>query len=155
MEDGEVIVFKIGDQYYGIDVKYVQAAEKVTGITYIPNVASHLKGIINLRGTLYPVYSLRRKFGLEDINPKETQLLLIKLPTLNIGIEIDAMDVIQRLDEKDIFDVPSVIKSVKETRYFGEVINLKDKLVLVIDPNLLLTEEELKAANTLVEQAEE
>ena len=61
----QFIVIKLGDEQYGIDIKYIENIVRMQHITRVPKVDSYLKGVINLRGEVIPVMSIRIKMGLE------------------------------------------------------------------------------------------
>ena len=62
----QYIVIKIGDEQYGIDIKYIDNIVRMQNITRVPKIAKYLKGVINLRGEVVAVMSLRLKMGLKD-----------------------------------------------------------------------------------------
>ena len=64
-ESTQFIVIKLGDEQYGIDIKYIDNIVRMQHITRVPKVDAYLKGVINLRGEVIPVMSIRIKMGLE------------------------------------------------------------------------------------------
>ena len=81
VSDGkQYIVVRIGTEQYGIDIKYVDNIVRNQRITRIPKAQPYFKGVINLRGEIIPVMSLRLKFGLEpDEYTNTTRIIIIKL----------------------------------------------------------------------------
>ena len=65
-ETKQYIVVKLGGEQYGIDISYVDNIVRMQKITRVPNVQPYFKGIINLRGEVVPVMSIRTKMGMED-----------------------------------------------------------------------------------------
>ena len=61
----QYIVFKLNEQLYGISIKNVQIIEKMKPIMRVPKVPTCIKGVMNLRGEIIPVVSLREQFKLE------------------------------------------------------------------------------------------
>ena len=61
----QYIVIRLGDEQYGIDIRYIDNIVRMQHITRVPKVPAYLKGVINLRGEVLPVMSLRVKMGLE------------------------------------------------------------------------------------------
>lgn len=90
-EGKQYIVVRIGTEQYGIDIKYVDNIVRNQHITRIPKAQPYFKGVINLRGDIIPVMSLRLKFGLEpDEYTNTTRIIIIKLePHSAIGIIVD------------------------------------------------------------------
>ena len=63
----QYIVVQIGSEKYGIDISYVDNIVRMQKITRVPKAQEYFKGIINLRGEIVPVMSIRLKMGLEDL----------------------------------------------------------------------------------------
>lgn len=61
----QYIVIKLGDEQYGVDIKFIDNIVRMQHITRVPRVPDYLKGVINLRGEVIPVMSLRVKMDLE------------------------------------------------------------------------------------------
>ena len=93
------IIFKIGDGVYGIDVVKVMGIEKDIPVIPIPNAPECVKGIINLRGDVIPVYSIREKFNLPDAQLDTKELIIAKSQGVVIAIEVDVVKEIIELDE--------------------------------------------------------
>lgn len=144
------IVFRIGNELYGIDISYVNAIEKDQDIVRVPNASSSIKGIINLRGDIIPVYSLRDKFKLPQ-SPNPTKLIITNLPDMKLAVEVDEVVEIDDLQEDEIRDFPSIAAN-RDTAYFVKVANTKGRLILIIDIHNLLTASEAEDAKQLMEE---
>lgn len=69
----------LGSENYGIEIKYIDNIVKMQRITRVPKAQDYFLGVINIRGEIIPVMSLRRKFGLEpDEFTGKTRILIIK-----------------------------------------------------------------------------
>jgi len=62
-ETVQYIVVKIGSEQYGIDIRYVDNIVRIQKITRVPKIQNYFKGVINLRGEIVPVMSLRIKMN--------------------------------------------------------------------------------------------
>ena len=144
------IVFRIGNELYGIDIQYVNAIEKDQTVVRVPNASNNIRGIINLRGDIIPVYSLREKFNLPP-SPNQTKLIITNLPDMKLAVEVDEVEEIDDLSADDIREFPSIAANA-DTRYFTKVANTKGRLVLIIDIHNLLTVQETEAAKQLMEE---
>ena len=60
----QYIVIKLGSEQYGVNINYIDNIVRMQRITRVPKAQSYFKGVINLRGEIVPVMSLRLKFGL-------------------------------------------------------------------------------------------
>ena len=64
----QYLTFIMADEEYGVDILSVQEIRGWESVTPIPNTPTHVKGVINLRGTIVPIVDLRQRFGLEKLN---------------------------------------------------------------------------------------
>ena len=65
LDNKQYIVVKLGSEQYGIDIQYVDNIVRMQRVTRVPKAQPYFKGVINIRGEVIPVMSLRLKFGLE------------------------------------------------------------------------------------------
>ncbi|MBQ9701225.1 MAG: chemotaxis protein CheW, partial [Lachnospiraceae bacterium] len=77
MADFKPVVFKLDEELYGLDILRVQGIERDQQVVRVPNTASYIKGIMNLRGNVIPVYSLRKKFNLPDTANTDIQYIIV------------------------------------------------------------------------------
>ena len=111
LESKHYIVVNIGKEQYGIDIKYVDNIVRMQRITRVPKAQHYFKGVINLRGEIIPVMSIRLKFGLElDDYNNATRIIIVKLDAQSaIGIIVDEVKEVVTLDESMISKVNTEI----------------------------------------------
>ena len=142
-ETTQYIVIKIGVEQFGIDIKYVDNIVRMQHITRVPKVANYLKGVINLRGEVIPVMSLRLKMDLEEApETKTTRIIILKLEQHGtIGIIVDEVREVVTLGTSQIEKVAhdnrddSINFLTGVGKYNGELISL-------LDLNAVATEKE-------------
>ncbi len=137
----QYIVIKLGNEQYGIDIKYIDNIVRVQHITRVPRVTSYVKGVINLRGEVVPVMSLRLKMGLsEDEFTKDTRIIILKQEQQGaIGIIVDEVKEVVTLSTEEIERVShdggeeaeSFISGVG--KHGNELISLLDLNTVVLD----------------------
>lgn len=139
----QYIVVKFGDEQFGIDIKYIDNIVRMQRITRVPNVPAYIKGVINLRGEVVPVVSLRLKMGLaEDEITKLTRIIIIKLENGEvIGVLVDAVKEVVTLDAREIEKV-SYDSSEEKTNYISGIGKDKGELISLFDLNLVFAEKE-------------
>ena len=79
MDEFKPIVIKLDNELYGFDISRVQGIEREQQVVRVPNTAAYIKGIMNLRGHVVPVYSLRKKFGLPERDSKDVQYVIVNV----------------------------------------------------------------------------
>lgn len=105
MEDTkQYIVVKLGDEQFGIDISYVENIVRLPRITRVPKAQPYFRGVINIRGEIIPVMSLRLKFLLkEDVYVNTTRILILKIePQASVGVIVDEVKEVVTLDESHI-----------------------------------------------------
>ena len=145
------IVFKLGNEIYGVYIAYVNAIEQGQEIVRVPNSSGNIKGIINLRGEVIPVVDLKAKFKSASASSGEDsgQLIIVKLENRKIAKEVEGVEKIQHLEEKDIVDMPVIAKGTG-VEYFSKVAKVDGRLIIMIEPEKLLSESESSIVDTLV-----
>lgn len=139
----QYIVVKFGDEQFGIDIKYIDNIVRMQRITRVPNVPAYIKGVINLRGEVVPVVSLRLKMGLaEDKITKLTRIIIIKLENGEvIGVLVDAVKEVVTLDAREIEKV-SYDSGEEKTNFISGIGKDKGELISLFDLNLVFAEKE-------------
>src|ERR1039458_8875756 len=90
-EVNQFLTFTLGAEEYGIDILKVQEIKGYSAITHIPNAPVHVKGVMNLRGTVVPVVDLRAKFGMEAVEYGKFTVIIVdrkstRLNSSHLGI---------------------------------------------------------------------
>lgn len=139
----QYIVVKFGDEQFGIDIKYIDNIVRMQRITRVPKVQSYIKGVINLRGEVIPVVSIRLKMGLEeDVITKTTRIIIIKLDNGEvIGMLVDEVKEVVTLQMSQIEKVSYDSKEDK-VNYLSGVGKDKGELISLLDMNLVFAEKE-------------
>lgn len=135
----QYIVVKIGSEQYGINIKYIDNIVKNQIITRVPKTQRYYKGVINLRGEIIPVMSIRLKLGLEDdVFTDKTRIIIIKVENATIGIIVDQVNEVVTLEDdsvEKVYDAPeaasSYISGIGKSK--GELISLLDIVSLVVE----------------------
>lgn len=152
MADFQPVVFRLGDERYGIDISYVNAIERTQSIVRVPNSARSIKGIINLRGEIIPVVDLRSKFRTMDSEfPEDSEFIIVDMGKNKIAIEVDTVEGIHNTEEECVIDMPIIAKG-DGVEYFDSIVKVDSNLVIVINPMELLSEKEIKAVERLAEE---
>lgn len=145
------VIFKLGSEEYGMDISLVGGIENYTSVVPMPNAPEHIIGILNLRGEVIPVYSLRKKFHMEEIpTTAATQLLVTNCRGVLIGYKVDSVSEIVEFDEALIRPVPVIVKN-EDTSYAKGIAEKKGQLIVLLDIENILNERERKAVREFAE----
>ena len=113
-------------------------------ITKMPNVPQHVEGIINLRGKVIPIISMRRRFCLmENENSNQTRIIIMDVCGTLTGFIVDAVSEVIRVRSSEIQPPPSMVLSGGIGQEFiTGVINHAERLLIVMDIDMMFSEDE-------------
>ena len=142
-EAAQYIVVRLGEEQYGIDIRYVDNIVRMQHITRVPKVAPYIRGVINLRGEVIPVMSIRLKMGLsEDVEAKSTRIIILKHEQHGtIGIIVDEVKEVVTLGSSEIEKLSQNTGETKKSfitgvgKHNGELISLLDLNSITLEEN--------------------
>ncbi len=128
-----VVIFKLADEYYALDIQAVQEIVRMQTITSIPGADFWVEGITNLRGRVVPVIDLRKRCGVpaSEYTP-ETRIVVVSSSTGMVGLIVDAVSEVMRIPGDQV-EPPSAIVAGPENGYLRGVAKLEDRLVSLVD----------------------
>ncbi|MGH7485512.1 MAG: chemotaxis protein CheW [bacterium] len=142
-EGGQFLTFQLGDELYGVDILRVQEIKGYTAVTKIPNTPAHIKGVLNLRGTIVPIIELRTKFGMPTIAyTMFTVIVVVVIQEKIMGLVVDAVSDVLNIDKKDIQPPPQFGAKV-DVSFLRGIGNSGEKLVAILDMDRLLSDSDL------------
>jgi purine-binding chemotaxis protein CheW len=136
------LTFSLGNEYYGIEIKYVTEIVGMQPITEVPELPEYVRGIMNLRGKIIPVMDVRLRFKKP---PKEyndrTCIIVVDIRDISIGLIIDSVSEVLSIPESDIVPPPEVNKGFSN-RYIMGIGKVGNDVKLILDCDKLLNDEE-------------
>lgn len=137
----KVLMFSVGDRQYGAEVEKIQGIENYIPPTEVANVPEYVAGVVNIREDVYPVLNLRNKFGLPSADATEdTKYIILNTKAGKIACMVDCVIEIFVGEDKPF---PAMLKT-EGTEYASGIMKVHDNLVIIIEPEYLLTESEAK-----------
>lgn len=132
-DDEHVVVFRLADELYAIDILSVQEIVRMQAITLVPGVDAWLEGITNLRGRVVPVVDLRKRCGITAAAPDgNARIVVVNAEQGTLGLIVDAVLEVLRIPAVQI-DLPGAIVSGPGKRYLRGIARLEDRLVSLMD----------------------
>jgi len=139
----QLVSFNLEKEEYGINVLAVREIIRMIGITRVPNTPNYVEGVINLRGKVVPIISLRRKFDLAEAEyDKRTRIMVMEVLGEMMGFIVDEVSEVIRISEKDIQPPPAVVASGIEQECMAGVINQAERLLVLLDLERMFTADE-------------
>jgi len=141
-DSDQYLTFIMAGEEYGVEILCVQEIRGWESATPIPNAPKHIKGVINLRGTIVPIVDLRQCFGLEAIEyTAVTVVIVLKVETDKgsriMGIVVDAVSDVYSLASAEMKIAPDLGDAVN-TDYIRGLVNVNDKMVILLEIDRLL-----------------
>lgn len=145
----QYLIFALAGEEYGVEILGVQEIREWSAITPIPNVPRHLKGVMNLRGTILPVVDLRAKFGLVEVAPSpSTVVIVVRVGAKVTGLMVDAVSDVQRIPPGQV-QASRELGLVTNGEWIKGVARADERMILLLDVDQLLgTEAPLAVAST-------
>ena len=139
LETMQYIVVQIGNEKYGIDINFIDNIVRMQKITRVPKVQSYIKGIINLRGEIVPVMSIRMKMGLaEDVITDSSRIIIIKVEEKgSIGVIVD------EVREVITLNMIEVEKTAAKDSFINGIGKHNNELISLFEINAIVDEKEV------------
>lgn len=151
-QDGEprqFLTFTLHEEEYAIDILKVQEIKGMSKITPIPNAPAHVKGVMNLRGTVVPVIDLRRRFSMASVEADNlTVIIVVNVGKQVAGLVVDTVSDVLNFSMQDVEPTPELAGGM-DTSFITGLAKVEERLVTLLNIDKLLTKADLPAADTL------
>ncbi|MFC0267338.1 chemotaxis protein CheW [Kushneria aurantia] len=142
-EGHEFLVFRLGEEEYGIDILSVQEIRGYEGVTRIANAPSFIKGVTNLRGVIVPIVDLRLKFNIGNADfTAQTVVIVLNIGKRVVGVVVDGVSDVLSLTTDQIKPAPE-FGATLSTQYLRGLGSLEDRMLILVDIEGLMTSEEM------------
>ncbi len=137
---GKYLTFSLADEEYGVEILKVREIIGVMDITSVPQMPTHVKGVINLRGKVIPVVDLRLKFGMPPAEYTDATCIIVVDVGALMGIIVDTVQEVLDIDGQHI-DPPPPLGGAVDTTYVMGMGKVKDSVKILLDIDKVLNEE--------------
>ncbi|MFT6023690.1 MAG: purine-binding chemotaxis protein CheW [Ascidiaceihabitans sp.] len=142
----ELLTFRIGDQEYSLDIMCVREIRGWTKTTPLPHAPAHMKGVINLRGTVLPVMDLAERLGMATReHTNRNVIIVVKHNGSMTGLLVDAVSDIIALSQDDLRPPPEIAGSTS-AGVIKALTLIDERMIRVLDLANILEFEILDAA---------
>ena len=149
----QYLTFTVGGEDFGVDILKVQEIRGWEPVRPLPDTPPYVKGVLDLRGTIVPIIDLRVRFGRGEPDYTPTTVIIVLAvrhadTQVVMGLVVDGVS--------DVLDaVPSEMRPAPRlgarinTRYIKGVISRAERMVILLDADLLLRPDELGLLESL------
>ncbi|RRD95010.1 purine-binding chemotaxis protein CheW [Clostridiales bacterium COT073_COT-073] len=136
----QYIVVRFNKEQFGISINYIQNIVRMTSITRVPNVPDYIKGVINLRGEIIPIMSLRIKLDLEpDEITNQTRIIIVNVDDKLVGLFVDEVMEVLILEDEQI-EKQTKEGTDKKSKYISGVGKLEDRLISLFNVEQIIAD---------------
>jgi purine-binding chemotaxis protein CheW len=133
----QFLTFTVAGEEYGVDIMTVREIKGWTETTRLPNAPLYMRGVMNLRGLIIPIFDLRTRFhhGLTEATPKHV-VIILAVAQRNIGILVDAVSDILDVSTDQIKLAPNVdsgAESQVDSAFISGLISLENRMVVLLN----------------------
>ena len=133
----QIIGFRVGNEEFGLDILRVQEIIRVPQLTRVPNSADFVEGVINLRGKIIPVVSLRKRFGLGEASAdNQTRIVVVEAGEVVLGFVVDSVSQVLTISAGTI-EPPPLLGKI-ECDYVSGVGKVGERLLIILDVDRLM-----------------
>ncbi len=139
MSTRQYVVFSIGEEDFGLSIENISSIEKMLEIFKIPNAPNYIEGLANLRGKVYTIFNLRKRFNLPGIEfDDNTKIIIANTSSSEIGIIVDEVHEIVKVDDDQFSPIPNALSNLKD-RFLSGTANVDDRLIMILDSEKVLS----------------
>ncbi len=146
----QLVTFNIENEEYAIDILNIQSINRMVEITKIPNSPDYVEGVINLRGQIIPIISLRKRLKLNEKEiDKNTRFIVVEIYNRVYGFIVDSVNEVLRFDRK-IIETPPPMTTNIDSAYIAAIAKLEDKLIILLDLEKIFSKNEFENINNVI-----
>ncbi|MBW1740102.1 MAG: purine-binding chemotaxis protein CheW [Deltaproteobacteria bacterium] len=140
----QYVIFSLDEQIYGIEILKIQEVVSYRKITPLPNMRGFIRGVMNLRGVVLPVFDLRGKFNLPETTytPFHT-IIVTEISGRVMGVIADEISDVVELFPEELQSTTNLPPNVK-AEYIKAIGKKEHELIILLDIDRLLSPEELE-----------
>jgi purine-binding chemotaxis protein CheW len=130
----QVVVFKISDELFAVETAKVLSITDMTEVTKVPKAPVHIRGLINLRGSIIPLLDINLLLNIPKSLKDQSNIIILNVDDEQVGISVDEVEEVLEIDEKLL----QKLENERYQSYVKGIVNFDDKLVTLVDINKIL-----------------
>jgi purine-binding chemotaxis protein CheW len=127
-----VVVFTLGEEAYAFPIDRVQEIIRYTRPRSVASKVEWVRGVINLRGRVVPIYDLSARLGLQAPAGERSKIIIIESSGETGGVIVDDVEEVQAIEEQQLEAVPTA-----DSALIDAIAKLGDELVVLLKPDKL------------------
>ncbi len=140
-QERQLVVFKLGSEQYGLPIQSVREIIRYVTPRAVASRQDWVRGVINLRGRIIPVYDLAAHLGLPTTADEDSMIVILDTGSEMLGVIVDGVDEVLTIQEEQLERIPTA-----DSAAIDAIAKLGDRLVVLLKPELLFNGGEALAA---------
>ncbi len=137
-DDIQVVTFRVGPQEFALDISQVERILRYEAPAPLPNAPAFLEGVVRYEGSAVPVVDLRKRLELDAPISDETRLMVLGLDGQRVGVLVDQVREVMRVDSTTIAAPPLMVRGLAAT-YIAGIITEGARTVVLLNALKLLS----------------
>ena len=147
MENEQLLVFNLDKEEFGLNIKHIDQIIQYSQTVKVPDTPDFIEGLLSLRGQIYTVFNLRRRFGFPTCEFDEmTKIIIVKVNSISFGLIVDGVKEILRYEEANIENTSKTRSNINNKFIIGSI-RFDERIIEILAVNEVVSfiEDELKA----------
>ncbi|MCB2212520.1 chemotaxis protein CheW [bacterium] len=143
--ENRYLTFTLGDEQYGVEIRYVTEIVGIQPITELPDTPPYLSGVINLRGKVIPVIEVRARFGLQTREYDDrTCIIVVNIRSTSVGLIVDRVAEVIEIPQDHVEEPPNIEMGVAN-HFISGLGRVEDSVKILLDLDVLLFQDKTMA----------
>lgn len=135
----EFVSFSVAGQAFCLKITQIREIRRWSPVTILPHAPSDVLGVMNLRGAVIPIYDLSARFGLQQTEATERNVVIVvAVHGKQVGLLAESVSEIISINPEEIQDTPQV-DSRNTMEYIQGIISHNDTMVRIINLDAVIT----------------
>ena len=140
----QVLSFRVEQETYAVDILRVREIRGFSAVTHMPDTPSHLLGVLNLRGSIVPIVDMRRRIGIDSIEPTALTVIIVlsvegDKGRRDFGLVVDGVSDVVDLSPEAIKDAPEISECDRE-HLISAIADAGGHMILILDIDRMLAD---------------
>jgi purine-binding chemotaxis protein CheW len=142
LDDDKHLTIRLDNEHYALEVRSILEIVGIVTITPLPNLPKYVKGVINLRGKVYPVLDIRTRFDIEEKEYNDrTCIIIVQNKEFSVGLIVDDVSEVMSIPFDMILPPPKIVKT-KAGKFIKGLGKTNSGIKLLLDIEKILFDED-------------
>lgn len=133
MASRQILIFKLNNEDFGVDIAQIDSIIPPKEIVKVPNTPDYIEGLLSLRGKVYTIFNLRKKFNLPSaLADENTKIVIVNVNSIMVGFIADEVKEIIKVEDENISENSETVASLSKT-YLAGVAKIDERIILILD----------------------